>query len=144
MKVFFTKYSEFLACRSTPVSFSENWIVLPRPHSSLFLQNKMVLLRTPESFLYKIFDGFAQDPRLVGSAGLCWGSGNSHCKATRLYRGKHFCRHCTGYRARICKPFKASRNRIPAWRNRFLGSLNVYKYGLWATYWLPGFGRSKW
>jgi hypothetical protein len=52
------------------------------------------------------------------------------------------------------KPFKAPRNRFPAWRagtttifvvpptklhrlaksmpwNRFLGSLNVYKYGLW-------------
>ncbi len=33
--------------------------------------------------------------------------------------------------ARICKPFKESRNRFPAWLNRFLGSLNVYKYGLW-------------
>ncbi len=51
--------------------------------------------------------------------------------------------------ARICKPFKEPRNRFPAWRagtttlfnvlpatrlgkwrNRFLGSLNVYKYGL--------------
>ncbi len=33
-------------------------------------------------------------------------------------------------RARICKPFKEPRNRFPAWRNRFLDSLNVYKYGL--------------
>ncbi len=37
---------------------------------------------------------------------------------------------CTRTRARICKPFKEPRNRFPAWRNRFLGSLNVYKYGL--------------
>ncbi len=58
-------------------------------------------------------------------------------------------------RARICRPFKESRNRFPAWRagttalfvvparqaawlvesiplNRFLGSINVYKYGLWS------------
>ncbi len=58
--------------------------------------------------------------------------------------------------ARICKPFKEPRNRFPAWRVgttalfvvpvcarlhrlvestpwiRFLGSLNVYKYGLWS------------
>jgi hypothetical protein len=57
-------------------------------------------------------------------------------------------------RARICKPFKEPRNRFPSWRpgtttpfdvyraarlhrleesiswNRFLGSVNVYKYGL--------------
>jgi hypothetical protein len=53
-------------------------------------------------------------------------------------------------RARICKPFKEPRNQFPAWRvgtttlfvvparyigwrnlfHRFLGSLNVYKYGL--------------
>jgi hypothetical protein len=51
-------------------------------------------------------------------------------------------------RARICRPFKEPRNRFPAWRtgtyrlarlhrlaesiprNRFLGSINVYKYGL--------------
>ncbi len=33
--------------------------------------------------------------------------------------------------ARICKPFKESRNPFPAWRNRFLSSLNVYKHGLW-------------
>ncbi len=33
-------------------------------------------------------------------------------------------------RARICKPFKGPRNRFPAWRNRFLRSWNVYKYGL--------------
>ncbi len=55
--------------------------------------------------------------------------------------------------ARICEPFKEPRNRFPAWRagtttifdvpagqakqagidslNRFLGSLNVYKFGLW-------------
>ncbi len=30
----------------------------------------------------------------------------------------------------ICKPFKEPRNRFPAWRNPFLGSINVYKYGL--------------
>ncbi len=35
-------------------------------------------------------------------------------------------------RACICKPFKGLRNRIPAGRNRFLGSLNFYKYGLWS------------
>jgi hypothetical protein len=35
-------------------------------------------------------------------------------------------------RARICKPFKEPRNRLPAWRNRFLCSLNVYKFGLWS------------
>ncbi len=34
-------------------------------------------------------------------------------------------------RARIYKPFKETRNRFPAWRNRFLGSLNFYKYRLW-------------
>jgi hypothetical protein len=53
-------------------------------------------------------------------------------------------------RARICRPFKEPRNRFPAlragndnpicragppgyigWRNRFLGAINVYKYGLW-------------
>ncbi len=28
-------------------------------------------------------------------------------------------------RARICKPFKEPRNRFPAWRNRFLGSLRA-------------------
>ncbi len=38
-------------------------------------------------------------------------------------------------RARICKPLKEPRNRIPSLaesipRNRLLGSLNVYKYGL--------------
>jgi hypothetical protein len=33
-------------------------------------------------------------------------------------------------RARICKPLKEPRNRFLAWRNRFLGVLNVYKYGL--------------
>ncbi len=32
--------------------------------------------------------------------------------------------------ARICKPLKEARNRFPAWRNRFLGSLIAYKYGL--------------
>ncbi len=32
---------------------------------------------------------------------------------------------------RICKPFKEPRNQFPVWRNRFLGSLNFYKYGLW-------------
>jgi len=63
--------------------------------------------------------------------------------------------NCTVCWARICKPFKEPRNWFPAWRacattpfcrtgprrlhrlakliprNRFLGSLNVYKYGLW-------------
>ncbi len=40
-------------------------------------------------------------------------------------------------RARICKPFKRVKESIPSLaesiffhRNRFLGSLNVYKYGL--------------
>ncbi len=46
-------------------------------------------------------------------------------------------------KARICKPFKEPRNRFPAWRagtttlfdvsarpTRFLGSLNVYEFGL--------------
>ncbi len=58
-------------------------------------------------------------------------------------------------RARICRPFKEPRNRFPAWRactttsrqparphrlaesvhrNRFLASINVYKYGLWGTF----------
>jgi hypothetical protein len=35
-----------------------------------------------------------------------------------------------GIRARICQLFKEPSNRFSAWRNRFLGSLNVYKYGL--------------
>jgi hypothetical protein len=35
-----------------------------------------------------------------------------------------------GIRARICKPFKETRNRFPVWQNWFLGPLNVYKYGL--------------
>ncbi len=34
-------------------------------------------------------------------------------------------------RASICKPFKEPRIRLPTWRNRFLGSLNFYKLGLW-------------
>ncbi len=34
------------------------------------------------------------------------------------------------YRDRMYKPFKEPRNRFPAWRNRFLASLNFYKYGL--------------
>ncbi len=33
-------------------------------------------------------------------------------------------------RARICKPFKEPRNRFPASWNRFLGFLNVYKFGM--------------
>jgi hypothetical protein len=33
-------------------------------------------------------------------------------------------------RAQICKPFKEPSNQFPAWRNRFLGSSIVYKYGL--------------
>jgi len=56
--------------------------------------------------------------------------------------------------ARICKLFKEPRNQLPAWRtgtqpyltyrlgytgwrNRFLGSLSVYKYGLWLQSTLP-------
>ncbi len=40
-------------------------------------------------------------------------------------------------RARICKPFKGHRNRVPCLadlmsRNWFLGSLSVYKYSLWS------------
>ncbi len=57
-----------------------------------------------------------------------------------------------GNRARICRPFKDTRNRFPAWqpylsyrparlhwlpesnpRTRFLGSINVYKYVLWSV-----------
>ncbi len=38
------------------------------------------------------------------------------------------------YRAFICKPFKEPSNRFPAWRNRFLGSLKVYKFGLWTEF----------
>jgi hypothetical protein len=30
----------------------------------------------------------------------------------------------------ICRTFKEPKNRFPAWRNRFLDSVNVYKYGL--------------
>ncbi len=41
-------------------------------------------------------------------------------------------------RARICKPCKEPRNRFPAWRNRFLGSINVYKYGLKEKAWVYG------
>jgi hypothetical protein len=32
-------------------------------------------------------------------------------------------------RARFCKPFMEPRNRFPAWRNRFLGSINVTNMG---------------
>ncbi len=32
-------------------------------------------------------------------------------------------------RARIWKPFRKPRNRFPAWQNRFLGPLNVCKFG---------------
>ncbi len=53
----------------------------------------------------------------------------------------------TCYWARIFKPLKEPRNRFPAWRagtttlfvvparwrNRFLGSIKVYKYGLWLS-----------
>jgi hypothetical protein len=39
--------------------------------------------------------------------------------------------------ARICKPFVGPRNLLPASRNRFLGSLNVYKYGLWPPCFAP-------
>ncbi len=38
------------------------------------------------------------------------------------------------YRAFICKPFKEPSNRFSAWRNRFLGSLKVYKFGLWTEF----------
>jgi hypothetical protein len=31
------------------------------------------------------------------------------------------------YKARICRSFKEPRNRFPAWRNRFLDSINVYE-----------------
>jgi hypothetical protein len=34
-----------------------------------------------------------------------------------------------GSRACFCKHFKEPRNRFPALRNQFLGSLSVYKYG---------------
>jgi hypothetical protein len=37
------------------------------------------------------------------------------------------------YRACICNLLKEPRNRFPAWRNQFLGSLKVYKYGLTAV-----------
>jgi hypothetical protein len=60
-------------------------------------------------------------------------------------------------RARICKHFKEPRNRLPAWRNRFLGSLtftntgSLRRIGLpyrparlginsWATYKVYNFG----
>ncbi len=33
------------------------------------------------------------------------------------------------YWARVCKSFKKPRNRFPAWRNRFLGSLNLTNTG---------------
>jgi hypothetical protein len=69
----------------------------------------------------------------------------------KLGRCRYQCKQYT--RARICKPFKEPRNRFPAWRagtttlflywpamlhrlaesnprNRFLVSLNFYKYGL--------------
>ncbi len=71
--------------------------------------------------------------RVLGEGGMCY--------STRL--------HPFYSRARICKPFKEPRNRFPAWqpvrqpylsyrpamlhigwRNRFLGSTHVYKYGL--------------
>ncbi len=32
-------------------------------------------------------------------------------------------------RARICKAFKGPRNRFPAWRNRFVCSINICKFG---------------
>ncbi len=39
--------------------------------------------------------------------------------------------------AGICKLFKEPMNRFPAWRNLFLGSLNVYIYGIYpSTGWL--------
>ncbi len=47
---------------------------------------------------------------------------------------KYFCYTATFrqtlrlYKARICKPFKEPRNRFPAWRNRLLGFINLYKY----------------
>ncbi len=69
---------------------------------------------------------------------------------TRIIRGPLIPPFTSPIRARICKPFKGPRNRFPClagrytnpicrsrtpgytgWRNRFLASLNVYKYGLW-------------
>ncbi len=85
VKDFCTKYSEFFFI-SGPWQFPS--------------QKVWWLCSVPmKVFFCKIFDGFVQDPRLVGSAGLCWGSGNSYCKETRLYRGKHFCRLCNANRA---------------------------------------------
>ncbi len=43
------------------------------------------------------------------------GGGNRSQGVTNLLAGN------SDFRARICKPFKRSRNRFPAWRNRFLG-----------------------
>jgi hypothetical protein len=34
------------------------------------------------------------------------------------------------FRDRISKPLREHRNQLSAWRNRFLGSINVSKYGL--------------
>ncbi len=80
-------------------------------------------------------------------------SKNTCTSNTSLCRSDTILLHCTLFRARICKPFKEPRNQLPAWwagtttlfvvqarhlhrqvesnpRNRFLVSLNVYKYGL--------------
>jgi hypothetical protein len=43
-----------------------------------------------------------------------------------------FCTYQQSLSLTICKPFKGAREAIPTigWRNLFLGSINVYKYGL--------------
>ncbi len=40
------------------------------------------------------------------------------------------CRRWSRTRVHICKSLKEPMNRFPAWRDRFLVSLNVYKFGL--------------
>ncbi len=76
--------------------------------------------------------------------------------ANRFFRDSHLFE----IRARICRSFKETRYRFSAWRagtkpylsywparlhrlaksiprNRCLGSINVYKYGLWLTHFCP-------
>jgi hypothetical protein len=67
---------------------------------------------------------------------------HSTCKWPKVTQPRLF--SCPDSRARICNPFKEPRSRFPVWRtgpprykdwlkrfyDRFLGSLNVYKYGL--------------
>ncbi len=80
-------------------------------------------------------------------------------KETGDQRGGSSFKNLNGCRARICRPFKEPRNRFRAWRNgtttspifrtgppgyicwrnRFLGSINVYKYGLWLLSPIPPF-----